>query len=141
MFSSWCEQKHCFTKKMASVQLHIGSDEEVLPIKSSCIKRTYDYFRIIHEEHCENQWWLCTDISATISKVRNIWFLSPLVLSKRENLALLTLYTFWGKCVFFQFLNDKIHNYVKQNIIVSFIIQKLKNKHTFLKKSVQTEQS
>ena len=26
----------------------------------------------------------------------------------------------------FQFLNDKIHNYVKQNIIVSFIIQKLK---------------
>jgi hypothetical protein len=34
----------------------------------------------------------------------------------------------------FQFLNDKIHNYVKQNIIVNFIIQKLKNKHTFLKK-------
>ena len=39
-------------------------------------------------------------------------------------------------CVFiFQYLNDKIHNYVKQNIIVNFIIQKLKNKHTFLKKS------
>ena len=34
----------------------------------------------------------------------------------------------------FQFLNDKMHNYVKQNIIVNFIIQKLKNKHTFLKK-------
>ena len=34
----------------------------------------------------------------------------------------------------FQFLNDKIHNYVKQNIIVNFSIQKLKNKHTFLKK-------
>jgi hypothetical protein len=34
----------------------------------------------------------------------------------------------------FQFLNDKIHNYVKQNIIVNFIIQKLKNKHAFLKK-------
>jgi hypothetical protein len=34
----------------------------------------------------------------------------------------------------FQFLNDKIHNYVKQNIIVNFIIQKLKNKHSFLKK-------
>jgi hypothetical protein len=31
-------------------------------------------------------------------------------------------------------LNDKIHNYVKQNIIENFIIQKLKNKHTFLKK-------
>ena len=29
----------------------------------------------------------------------------------------------------FQFLNDKIHNYVKQNIIVDFIIQKVK-KHT-----------
>ena len=26
--------------------------------------------------------------------VRNIWFLSPLILSKRENLALLSLYTF-----------------------------------------------
>jgi hypothetical protein len=34
----------------------------------------------------------------------------------------------------FQFLNDKMHNYVKQNITVSFNIQKLKNKHTFLKK-------
>jgi hypothetical protein len=34
----------------------------------------------------------------------------------------------------FQFLNDKMHNYVKQNITVNFIIQKLKNKHTFLKK-------
>ena len=31
-------------------------------------------------------------------------------------------------------LNNKIYNYVKQNIIVNFIIQKLKNKHTFLKK-------
>ena len=68
-------------------------------------------------------------------KVQNIWFLSPLVLSKRENLALLSLYTFWWKCVCcFQFLNDKIHNYVKQNMIVNFIIQKLKNKHTLLKK-------
>ena len=53
---------------MASVQLHIGSDEEVLPLKSSCIKITYDYFRSIHEEQLENPWWLCTDISATISK-------------------------------------------------------------------------
>ena len=34
----------------------------------------------------------------------------------------------------FQFLNDKIHNYVLFDIIVNFIIQKLKNKHTFLKK-------
>ena len=34
----------------------------------------------------------------------------------------------------FQFLNDKIHNYVKKNIIVNFIIQKLKSKHTSFKK-------
>jgi hypothetical protein len=34
----------------------------------------------------------------------------------------------------FQFLSDKIHNYVKQNIIVNFVIEKLKNKHAFLKK-------
>ena len=31
---------------------------------------------------------------STNSKVRNIWFLSPLVMSKQENLALLSLYTF-----------------------------------------------
>ena len=33
-----------------------------------------------------------------------------------------------------QFLNDKIYNYIKQNIIVNFIVQILKNKHTFDKK-------
>ena len=33
----------------------------------------------------------------------------------------------------FQFLNVKMHNYVKQNITVHFIIQKLKNKNTFLR--------
>jgi hypothetical protein len=33
-----------------------------------------------------------------------------------------------------------MHNYVKQNIIVYFIIQKLKNKHTFLK-NIQTEKA
>jgi hypothetical protein len=39
------------------------------------------------------------------------------------------------KSVFiFKVLNDKVYSYVKQNIIVNFIIQKLKNKHTFLKK-------
>ena len=36
-----------------------------------------------------------------ISLVRNILFLSPLVLSNWENLALLSLYTFCGKCVYF----------------------------------------
>ena len=34
---------------------------------------------------------------------------------------------------FFQSLNDKMHNYVLFNTFVHFIIQKLKNKHTFLK--------
>jgi hypothetical protein len=33
-----------------------------------------------------------------------------------------------------------MHNYVKQNIIVHFIIQKLKNKQTFLKNK-QTEKA
>ena len=40
----------------------------------------------------------------------------------------------------FQFLNDKIHSYVVFDIIVHFIIQKLKNKHTFLK-NIQTEKA
>ena len=34
----------------------------------------------------------------------------------------------------FEFLNDKIYNYVLFDIIVNLIIQNLKNKHTFLKK-------
>ena len=32
-------------------------------------------------------------------------------------LVLLSLYIFWGKCVYFQFLNDKIHNYVKKTVL------------------------
>ena len=40
----------------------------------------------------------------------------------------------------FQFANDKIHSYVVFDIIVHFIIQKLKNKHTFLK-NIQTEKA
>ena len=40
----------------------------------------------------------------------------------------------------FQFLNDEMHDYVKKNIIVHFIIQKLKNKHTFLK-NIQTDKA
>ena len=37
----------------------------------------------------------------------------------------------------FQFLNNKMHNYVLFNTFVHFIIQKLKNKHTF----IQTEKA
>ena len=54
-------------------QLHTGSesDEEVvLPIESSCFKRTYDFFRVIDDEIMENPLWLCSDISATISKTK-----------------------------------------------------------------------
>ena len=57
--------------------------------------------------------------------VWNIWFLSPLVLTKQF------VYFLRKVCLFFNFW---IHNYVKQNIIENFIIKKLKNKHTFLKK-------
>ena len=40
----------------------------------------------------------------------------------------------------FQFLTDKMHNSVEPNIIVHFIIQKLKNTHTFLK-NIQSEKA
>ena len=55
-------------------------------------------------------------------------------------LSFLSLYIFEESVFIFQFLNDKMHNYVKQNIIVYFIIQKLKNKRTFLK-NIQTEKA
>ena len=63
--------------------------------------------------------------------------LSPLLPSKPEkNVSDCSVYIFFGESVFtFQFLNAKIHNYVKKNhIFVNSIIQKLKSKHTFLKK-------
>ena len=51
------------------------------------------------------------------------------------------IYYFCSVCIFFeasvftfQFLNDKIYNYVFFDIIVNFIIQKLKNKPTSFKK-------
>ena len=56
------------------------------------------------------------------------------------SLSFLSLYTFWGKCVyFFEFLNNEIHSYILFDIIVHFIIQKLKNKHTFLIKYTNWE--
>ena len=119
------------------------------------------------------------------------WFHTKILNSGSHDLPLLSVYIFWGNVFTFQFLNDKIHNYVffdihtwnfstkvlymskkhislkkytnwaklshfwgkcvfwhvedlsweiscmnvkKRNIIVNFIIQKLKNKHISLKK-------
>ena len=125
------------------------------------------------------------------SRVGNICFLSPLVLSKWEDLAfsvcikVCLFFNFWMlKCTImanktqlwisslknwkkhnflkkyknqvlsprelsflsfeksvsiFQFLNNRMHKCVKQSIIVHFSIQKLKNKHTFLKKHANWE--
>ena len=59
----------------------------------------------------------------------NFWMIKYTIMSKKHN------------C---KFVNDKIHNYAKKNVIVNFIIQKLKNKHTSLKKytkSCKTEQN
>ena len=73
-----------------------------------------------------------------VVQVRNIWFLFPRVLSKPDEniLVLLSLCIFWGKCVYFQILNDKIHNYVSKNMILNFIIQTSKSKHTSIKKYI-----
>ena len=42
-------------------------------------------------------------------------------------------------CLFFNFLNDKMHNYVLFDIIAHFIVKKLNNKNTFLKKYTNWE--
>ena len=81
-------------------------------------------------------------ISAAIleePRVGNFWFLYPLVLSNWEDLAFSVCIIFEESVFIFQFLNDKMHKCIKQNIIVHFIIQKLKNKHTFLKKHANWE--
>ena len=64
----------------------------------------------------------------------NICFLSPLVLSKWEDLAFSVCMLFEESVFIFQFSNNKMHNYVLFHTFVHFIIQKLKNKHTFFKK-------
>ena len=46
----------------------------------------------------------------------------------------LVFLSFEGSVFILQFLNNEMHKCVNQNIIVHFIIQELKNKHTFLKK-------
>ena len=81
----------------------------------------------------------CFCISLWMSKqsmppmVGNFWFLYPLVLSKWEDLAFSVSRLFEKSVFILQFFNDKMHNYVKQNITKNFNIKKLNNKHTFLK--------
>ena len=55
-------------------------------------------------------------------------------------LSFLSLYIFEESEFIFQFLYGKMDNYVLFNIIVHFIIEKLKNKHTLLK-NIQTEKA
>ena len=68
-----------------------------------------------------------------MTRVGNFWFLYPLVLSKWEDLAFSVSRLFEKSVFILQFFNDKMHNYVKQNITKNFNIKKLNNKHTFLK--------
>ena len=74
---------------------------------------------------------ICIQFYST--KVGNIWFLNHLVLSEWEDLAFSVCMLFEESVFIFQFLNNKMHNYVLFNTFVHFFIQKLKNKHTFLK--------
>ena len=67
------------------------------------------------------------------AKVGNIWFLNPLVLSKWEDLAFSVCMLFEESVFIFQFLNNKMHNYVLFNTFVHFFIRKLK-KNTFFSK-------
>ena len=58
----------------------------------------------------------------------------------RDSSAFSVCIIFEESVFIFQFLNNKMHNYALFDVIVHFIIQKLKNKHTFLK-NIQTEKA
>ena len=47
-----------------------------------------------------------------ITKAQNMWFKKKILNSESHDLGLLSLYIFEGNVFIFQFLNDKIHNYV-----------------------------
>ena len=71
------------------------------------------------------------------TRTRNMWKIFPLILSKNiqtETTCCLSLYIFEGSELTFQFLNDESANWIFFDIIVNFIIQKMKSKHTSLKK-------
>ena len=54
--------------------------------------------------------------------------------TEKANLRELSFLSFEGSAFIFQILNNEMHKCVKQNILVHFIIQKLKDKHILLKK-------
>ena len=58
--------------------------------------------------------WGCLEVTG----VGNFWFLSPLVLSKWEDLAFSVCLLFEESVFIFQFSNNKMHNYVLFAIIV-----------------------
>ena len=64
---------------------------------------------------------------------KHLVFVSSRSVKLRE-LSFAQFVDFLGESLFiFQFLNAKIYSYVLFDVIVNFIIQKLKIKHTFLK--------
>ena len=82
---------------------------------------------------------ITSTLGIQLFKVRNIWVFSPLVPSKPEkNIAVSFawfVYSLRKVCLLFNFWMVKFTIMSeKQTIIVNFIIQKLKSKHTFLKK-------
>ena len=64
-----------------------------------------------------------------------LWVLNEIIKNKYAESLKKFVGALWGAKYLFQFLGDKMPNYVKHNITVNFIIQKLKNK-SFSSKSI-----
>ena len=91
-------------------------------------------------KHKENLCFFGLDlITDEASGGKYLVFLSSRSVQMRDSSAF-SVCTFFEESVFIlQFLEDEIHSYVVSDIIVHFIIQKLKNKPTFLKKYTNCE--
>ena len=74
------------------------------------------------------------DFKDTLLGGKYLVFLSSRSVKMRDSSAFSVCIFFEESVFIFKFLNDEMHNYVKQSIIMHFIIQKLKKEHTFLKK-------
>ena len=71
-----------------------------------------------------------------------LFFLSSRFVKMREKyISLLSLYIFEESVFTFQFLNDKIHNYVKKNHNCEFLSFKNWKVNTLPSKNIQTEQN